>query len=71
MKIKKFNKKLALNKETIAHLDNHQMKNAAGGGVTVTCTCTVWVTGEVDCVNICDTLHCQTNPIDCTTVVGC
>jgi natural product precursor len=70
MKIKKFNKKLALNKETIAHLDHHQMKNAAGGAVTVTGPCTVMITGN-PCEDICATLHCQTNPIDCTTVVGC
>ncbi len=66
MKIKKFNKKLALNKETIAHLENHQMKKAAGGAVTVTCHCTVWITGK-PCENICYTdVLCPTNPIDCT-----
>ena len=65
MKIKKFNKKLTLKKETIVHLDNHQMKKAAGGAVTKTCTCTVWITGD-PCANPCETLHCPTNPIECT-----
>jgi natural product precursor len=65
MKIKKFNKKLTLNKETIAHLDNHQMMKAAGGAVTKTGPCTVMITGN-PCEDICATQHCPTNPIDCT-----
>jgi len=65
MRIKKFNKKLALNKETIVHLDNRQMKNAAGGEVTKTGPCTVKITGN-PCEDICATQYCPTSPIVCT-----
>jgi natural product precursor len=37
MKTKKFNKKLGLNKTTIADLDVRQMKGLKGGGITETC----------------------------------
>lgn len=50
MKVKAFTKKLKLNKKTIAHLDNGEMKNLRGGGISrptqcrmktceKTCTC--------------------------------
>jgi hypothetical protein len=32
MKIKKFSKKLSLNKKTIANLENRELKNVNGGG---------------------------------------
>jgi natural product precursor len=54
MKIKTLNKKLVLNKETISHLDNRQMNNAAGGVNTYDPAC---YTDE----------KCPTNPIDCTS----
>jgi natural product precursor len=34
MKPKKLDKKLTLNKMTIARLDNHEMKGARGGGTS-------------------------------------
>jgi hypothetical protein len=33
MRNKNFNKKLTLNKTTVAHLDNLEMKSAQGGGI--------------------------------------
>jgi natural product precursor len=43
MKTKKLNKKLMLNKNTVANLDNHDMGRAYGG---VTDTCTTMCTQE-------------------------
>lgn len=37
MKIKKFHKKLVLNKRTIAHLSNSEQDVVKGGAVTRTC----------------------------------
>jgi hypothetical protein len=59
MKIKRFTKKLMLNKKTIAHLNNGEMNHALGGASKVICThggaCTK---------------KCETFPIlECTT--GC
>ena len=51
MKTKRFDKKLVLNKKTIAHLVNGEMK-AVEGGVLITYTCP-------------DT--CRTCPTDCKT----
>jgi hypothetical protein len=39
MKPKEFNKKLFLNKRTIAHLGNKEMSGAHGGGASVKPTC--------------------------------
>jgi natural product precursor len=39
MKTRKLNKKLMLNKNTVANLDNHDMGLALGGAETDTCTC--------------------------------
>jgi hypothetical protein len=36
MKTKKFNKKLALSKQTIVNLGNYEMSNLNGGGPTTT-----------------------------------
>jgi hypothetical protein len=61
MKPKKIEKKLFLNKKTIAHLNNGQLGKAKGGGDTTSC-------------DTCET--CQTN-CSCTcetcvwTVTGC
>ncbi len=56
---KEFNKKLALNKETVAHLDGSEMKEVAGGGATKPPT-------RCDCYSA-DT-NCPTRPgIACTT----
>ena len=38
MKQKMFDKKLSLNKKTIAHLDNGEMKEVYGGGLAPTGT---------------------------------
>jgi natural product precursor len=43
MKVKSFNKKLSLKKETIAHLGKKEMKQVNGGGTGYPCatrTCT-------------------------------
>ena len=56
MKIKKLNKKLVLNKETVCDLDNCQMKDAVGGNYTYDPIC---YTDEI----------CPTNPLDCTNFV--
>lgn len=59
MKIKTFTKKLKLNKETIAHLHNGEMRRALGGASKVICT------HGGACTN-----DCETFPIlQCTT--GC
>lgn len=56
---KNFNKKLTLKKSTVAHLDDNQMKEAAGGGDTKPPT-------RCDCYSA-DT-NCPTRPgIACTT----
>jgi hypothetical protein len=49
MKLKKFRKKLNLNKKTIVNLNNKEMKNVFGNGIIpMTTTCT-W--GRVSCAN--------------------
>lgn len=57
MNQKKFQKKLALNKKTIAHLNSDEMKDARGGKVTIifitiadpyTCLCS-WNTEPMTC----------------------
>jgi hypothetical protein len=40
MKTKKFSKKLALKKRTIAHLNRNEMKNVYGADTT--CKCPTW-----------------------------
>ncbi len=50
MKVKKFNKRLVLNKNTIAHLDNDDM-NAINGGYTLLCQ----PTGFTYCITRCVT----------------
>ncbi len=66
MKIKKFNKRLSLNKKTIADLNNKEMKNLHGGGpvseltdcpscrATVCCPPTLGTACWVSCVEICE-----------------
>jgi len=59
MKTKKFNKRLSLNKKTIADLNGKEMKNAIGGvsGVDTTCLETRLITcGVKSCGSICFTL---------------
>ena len=59
MKTKKFNKKLSLNKKTIADLNEEEMKKAIGGvsGVDTTCLETMLITcGVQSCGTICFTL---------------
>jgi hypothetical protein len=54
MKPKKFNKKLALNKKTIANLNNREMAVAIGG-ITQSITFTRCETCRRDCTKTCDT----------------
>lgn len=60
MKAKKLNKKLELNKATVANLDRDAMSPIKGGGETLTCTCGTSVgpdcTDDPDCTN----LACET-----------
>lgn len=50
MKTKKFNKKLELNKQTVADLRNDEMKNAKGGAFTDDFTCnTCFTAPEMTC----------------------
>jgi len=50
MKRRKLNKRLALNKKTVADLNSHQMTNVHGGDVSGLPTCGV--------SNCCETLDC-------------
>jgi hypothetical protein len=68
MKTKKFRAKMALNKTTVANLDNHEM-NAAEGGVISKFQCSVYITNcwtECTYCNSCNT-ECQT----CYTYTCC
>jgi len=57
MKTKAFSKKLTLNKTTIAHLDNGEMKVIHGG--IRTALCPSWLKTDCDCLTIEPT--CPTN----------
>lgn len=64
MKTKKVEKKLFLNKKTIAHLNNGQLGQAKGGGPTTTCdTCETCLTY---CSCTCET--CVPTGVDPTEV---
>ena len=70
MKTKKMNKKLALNKKTISHLDNLAMKNSKGGAVKprTMIECWLYATDEwntCDCTYYCGSVgnpECPYNP---------
>ena len=72
MKIKNFNKKLALNKQTIANLGSKEMQKIAGGEETVTRVCysciETCMTECPICTDLC-TDGCPTVP--CETVISC
>ena len=72
MKTKKFEKKLALNKKTVANLNNVQLSNVKGGGVIPSdpgfaCLPTFETCGT--CAATCDT--CFTECVTCVTCVSC
>lgn len=52
MKTKKFNKKLVLRKQMIAHLDDPHMGQVRGGDNTLYKTC--WDTCYTNCFNSCN-----------------
>ncbi|MDQ1354004.1 MAG: hypothetical protein QG657_4313 [Acidobacteriota bacterium] len=56
MKPKNFNKKLMLNKKTVAHLGNNEM-NAAHGGRPVSLDGECPTYGKVSCPTVCYTLN--------------
>ncbi len=73
MKTKKFNKKLVLNKKTIADLNHLQMNDVRAGedtdGCTQTCprqcseppeACLTWPVLECNSIKTCFTWNCQT-----------
>ncbi len=51
MKKVKFNKKLQLNKETVANLNNEEMKNLKGGGPITIINCQTVLTICASCIN--------------------
>jgi hypothetical protein len=55
MKSIKFHKKLTLNKKTVAHLDNGQMKNMLGGEPLSIRFCPTW--GPGSCPTYCATVN--------------
>lgn len=62
-----FNKKLRLNKKTIAHLDNRQMNHALGGKPTLD-TEEICVTyGERSCDTVCLTV----SPLVPCAIINC
>jgi hypothetical protein len=67
MKIKNFNKKLALNKETIANLGSKEMQKIAGGEETRTMACySCVVTCKTQC-EFCTDLCTE----ECPTAISC
>lgn len=56
MKTKKFDKKLSLNKTTVAHLGNVEMKDVKGGDLTDTC--------KTGCPTITCPVGCPPQPTD-------
>lgn len=71
MKTKKFTKKLAINKNTVAHLDNSDMDNAKGGYVKTTIQ---WCISRRFCSEYpfncetrydCSIPYCETDPYLC------
>ncbi len=64
MKKKKFDKKLVLNKETVAHLDPQKMDELRGGGTTVIVCITPAISAYLSCYETeCKT--CPTCPPEC------
>ncbi len=63
MKVKRFAKKLVLNKHTVANLDPRQMGNIAGGGITYTTACNTCVE---TCMTQCPACTMSCN-LDCIT----
>jgi hypothetical protein len=72
MKKKNFNKKLSLNRRTIANLNSTQLKRAKGGGTYITeCqpdTCDQSCDPRDTCAESCD---CFTNYVWCTIHTHC
>ena len=66
MKTKKFAKKLALNKKTVAHLDAGMLRTAKGGNLTlatdITCSCET-----CEGMETCGGKSCLTFCITCVT----
>jgi natural product precursor len=74
MKTKKFEKKLSLNKKTIAHLNNGDMKSLQGGDVPSGCTCPFCQVNENSTViSLCPTVAptCQTCATEAPPEVQC
>jgi len=68
MKTKKFNKRLALNKRTIANLEKNAMGNIHGGGETDACTdeCTLPQSCIIPCLPNTGPVQCPETAWRCT-----
>lgn len=66
MKTKKFQKKLTLNKKTIADLSNRQLKKVYGGAYKPTLSRLPYICGDTECT--CPTVLPGSN---CGTADGC
>ncbi len=67
MKLKKMNKKLALSKSTIAHLDTNIMDHAKGGNQWISHKDPGACGGSGDCT----ALYCDSFPAPCDTQIQC
>ena len=66
MKSKKFNKKLALNKETITNLTDKELKDVHGHGACGPASFLVCPTEDTGCTLFCPTTQPPTNEPACT-----
>ena len=67
MKSKSFNKKLSLNKKTVANINESHMNNVKGGETTLTCgACktivSCWETQCKTCITLCEACYTQDYP---------
>lgn len=72
MKTKKFNKKLALNKVSVANLNSDALNHVKGGFPTVYVTCGAQCDSEFTCEDLTVCGKCWTeNPTVCGTMCSC
>ena len=72
MKAKKFNKKLLLNKKTVANLNNDKMSGVRGGMYTVQLTCGAFCDTDFTCEDLTVCGVCWTQrPTVCESNCSC